>query len=229
MNIVAHRGYWQSGVIENSRSSVEHAIASGLKAIELDIRQNRDGEAYLLHDPYLDRVSGVRRKLRELTTAECDVVRLLDGSPLTRFWEAVDIVGTRATICLDIKEAESAHGLISALAGLRQRFEVWSPHASVVRTASRAGIPSVFISNGLHHRGIGEFLWRARDYGANGVSFFPADLEPHVIALCHHAGMPVQCGTPNDIATWRYLANHRVQTVVTDKPLECASFLELAH
>jgi glycerophosphoryl diester phosphodiesterase len=196
-----------------------------IQLVEVDVRRNQDGALFLLHDPFLDRVSGVHRRLGELSTAECSRVRLLDGSPLARLEDMLDLVGDRTTLCLDLKEPACIPRLLPMLAASRARTQIWSSHAAAIQAASAASVPAVLISTGLNPRGIGDFLWRARNSGASGVSFFPADLEAHVIALCHHAGMPVQCGTPNDAATWKYLAARCVESIVTDRPLECAAFL----
>jgi glycerophosphoryl diester phosphodiesterase len=55
----AHRGLHGGGRIENSRAAFAAAIAAG-HGIELDVQASRDGEAFVIHDYDLARLTGRR-------------------------------------------------------------------------------------------------------------------------------------------------------------------------
>ena len=104
--------------------------------------------------------------------------------------------------------------------------EVWSSHEEVVARAADAGIPATLIVLGVMPKdGVGGLVELAAQLGAIAVSFFPADLEPHVVRTCRERGMPFMCGTPNDPPTWRYLAASEARAIITDDPLRCAAAL----
>ena len=223
MHVVAHRGLTRPWP-ENSIAAVTAAVAAGLGTIEVDVRATRDGGLFLLHDATLDRTTDAGGRLSNLTTAQAASVRLSDGSALPRLDDVLSLV-RRAALCLDVKDQEVAEPLLSQVKAHNTRVEVWSRHQSVVCQAARGGIKTALVSSGLWPRGIGEFLWTARDAGAAAVSFFPADVEPHIAAACRHASMPFLCGTPNDEDTWLYLAKSGARAVITDRPLDCRRLL----
>jgi glycerophosphoryl diester phosphodiesterase len=217
---VAHRGL-TSRDPENSLASIKAALSAGLDFIEVDVRATKDASLVLLHDSTLERTTDSAGRITDLTAAQSQSVRLQDGSRLPTLESALALCGLRATLCLDVKDALLIEPLIRALKIHEGPTEVWSEHLSVVRACSANGLPAALICNGLLPRGIGAFIWQARDAGATGVSFYPADIEPHVAAACRHAAMPFLCGTPNDEATWLELVRQGIRGIITDRPLDC--------
>lgn len=224
MDVIAHRGL-TAGAPENSLAAIGAALDSGLRLIEVDVRTSADGTLFLLHDPTLDRTTDGSWRLQRLRAAQAAALRLADGSPLPRLEAAVDLVHGRGVLCLDVKESHLAPALRRALRSRQADVEVWSPHPEVVRALSEAGFETALISNGHLPRGLGEFLWLAREAGARSVSFYPADVEAFVAAACRNAGLGLLSGTPNDVPTWRFLARHGARAVITDRPLECRAAL----
>jgi len=94
----AHRG--ASAVApENSIEAFEAAIAAGTDFIETDLRISRDGVPVAAHDADLLRLCGDPRKVSEL---DIDELRAIHPGivPIT---EAIDMIGSRASILLDTK------------------------------------------------------------------------------------------------------------------------------
>lgn len=71
----AHRGY-SFAYPENTLLAFRQAIATGARAIELDIHCSRDGEFVVMHDPTVDRTSNGHGRIADLTWAE---LRQLDA------------------------------------------------------------------------------------------------------------------------------------------------------
>ena len=71
MSIVAisHRGDARAHR-ENTLAAFAAAVESGADMIELDVRRTADGRAVVLHDPTLDRLWSVPRRVAELTHRE---------------------------------------------------------------------------------------------------------------------------------------------------------------
>lgn len=224
MQVVAHRGL-QEHAPENSLAAIEAAIAAGFRSIEVDVRASADGDAYLLHDAALNRTTGGFGRISVQGRASLRHVRLADGSPLPRLAEALDLARGRVVLCLDIKSVRCLPALDELSRADRDGVEVWSSHPGVVHAWAGRCARTLSICDGLLSHGIGAFLWRAQRLGATAVSFFPADIEPHVAAACRNAGVPFLSGTPNDEATWAYLEAHGAWGAITDRPRELRDFL----
>ena len=72
---IAHRGLHDEakGVIENTLGAAEAAIAGGF-AIECDVQVSSDGEAFVLHDETLDRLTGALGAVSAKSAAEIEAM-----------------------------------------------------------------------------------------------------------------------------------------------------------
>jgi glycerophosphoryl diester phosphodiesterase len=224
MEIVAHRGLWGPAP-ENSPAAVEAALREGFTFIEIDVRASADGALFVLHDATLDRTTAYGGRLATLSAREAARVRLLDGTPLPRLEEVLELTGGRAVLCIDVKEGRAGPPLLPLLRGRRDGVEVWCHEGAVVRAAADMGVRTALICSGLLRRGVGDLIWSAWERGAAALSFYPADLQPHVAAACRNAGMPFLCGAPNDTPTWRFLVREGARAIITDRALACRRFL----
>lgn len=71
----AHRGLYGNGVPENSLLAFELACQRGC-GIELDVQLSRDGKVVVFHDGDLKRMTGVDRKVCELSASELTALKL---------------------------------------------------------------------------------------------------------------------------------------------------------
>lgn len=211
---IPHRGLTSAGP-ENSLGALVAAAAAGASHVEVDVRTSADGKWWLLHDAFLDRTTSGRGRLRAADSARLAAVFLADGSRLPRLDEALDAAPPGLTLCLDVKDDDQS--VVASARAARGPVEIWSRHGAVVRAATRAGLPASYLCRGIMQAGIGATIWRARDLGATRISLYPADIERHVAAACRNAGMPFMSGTPNDEATWEFLARESAQAVITDR------------
>ena len=104
---IAHRGLHDraAGVIENSRSAFEAAIARGF-TIECDLQLSSDGEAIVFHDDKLERLTGTAGFLRDKTAEELTALPLLEsatGDRPQRFQEFLDQVAGRTLLQIELK------------------------------------------------------------------------------------------------------------------------------
>lgn len=78
---IAHRGLHApaNGVIENSRTAFERAIARGF-SIECDLQLTGDDQAVLFHDDVLERLTGKPGRVRDVSAAELTRTPLLGSS-----------------------------------------------------------------------------------------------------------------------------------------------------
>ena len=76
--IVCHRGLWGT-TPENSVSSIQKAINQDLPIVEIDVRQNLNGEFYLIHDEYLDRTTNLFGNISNLSSEDLKKCKLKEG------------------------------------------------------------------------------------------------------------------------------------------------------
>lgn len=66
---IAHRGD-PFAHRENTLAAFRAAVEAGAEMVELDVRRSSDGAAVCVHDPTLERLWGLRRRVAEATLAE---------------------------------------------------------------------------------------------------------------------------------------------------------------
>lgn len=78
--ISAHRGGPATGFAENTVDAFANTLSTAPAFIEVDVRATRDGALFLMHDETVDRTTGGRGSLNELTRAEVRALRVEDGA-----------------------------------------------------------------------------------------------------------------------------------------------------
>lgn len=87
--VVGHRGVPHLHQ-ENSLAGFRRAVQLGLPAIELDVRITKDGHAVCVHDANLARLTGVKRRIYDMTWDEVSRLRIRRELPM-----GVDAQGQR--------------------------------------------------------------------------------------------------------------------------------------
>lgn len=77
--VIAHRGDWRNAP-ENSLASVQSCINMGVDAIEIDIRETKDGHLVLMHDQTLDRTTTGSGLVSEWTLDSLKTLFLKNGA-----------------------------------------------------------------------------------------------------------------------------------------------------
>ena len=111
---IAHRGLHNRarGIIENSASAFEAAIAAGY-AIECDVQLSSDGVGIIFHDDGMDRLLGKTGMVRDTSSAELTTSPLLDSKAgdcpqtITAF---LNQVAGRALLQIELKHQRDAAG-----------------------------------------------------------------------------------------------------------------------
>ncbi|HSH38050.1 MAG TPA: glycerophosphodiester phosphodiesterase family protein [Chthoniobacterales bacterium] len=107
--LIAHRG----GVVEgrfpdNSMAALQAALDRGYPALEVDVRESRDGHAVMRHDRDLWAYYRDERNVDELTWAELRCLRTCGGQHrLLRFEEVVMTCKNKADLMVDLKPPHS--------------------------------------------------------------------------------------------------------------------------
>lgn len=134
--LIAHRG--ASGLApENTLAAFEKALELGAEAIEFDAQQTRDGVPVVIHDTGLERVAGVRRRVREVDYAELSGLDAgawfaprFKSQRVPRVEEVLDLAERaapgRVELHLEIKQARPPYaGIEARILELLKAREVW--------------------------------------------------------------------------------------------------------
>ncbi len=119
--IWAHRGA-SAQAPENTLAAFGLALELGADGIELDVHLSRDEVPVVIHDETLERTTDGRGKVADRTWAD---LRALDagrwfapsfaGEPVPSLQQALDLVGMRARINVEIKSAAAGQAVLTLL------------------------------------------------------------------------------------------------------------------
>lgn len=99
----AHRGLHDANIPENSLRAFQAAVDRGL-GIEMDLQLSADGEVVVVHDFDLNRVAGLKNKVKDLTAEELGRVSLNgkgDGIPTLK--QALQVVDGEVPLIIEMK------------------------------------------------------------------------------------------------------------------------------
>lgn len=158
---IAHRGLHDraAGVIENTRSAFEAAIAHGY-AIECDVQLSSDGVPFIFHDDDFDRLTSAKGRSDAMPIAEVQKL-VLTGSnagevPQT-FAEFLAQIAGRTQMQIELKQQDTAaktKALAAAVAGAlkgysgRYTLESFDPHLIVALRREGVTAPIGIITYG---------------------------------------------------------------------------------
>ncbi len=148
---IAHRGLHDrtKGIIENSRSAFEAAIAHGY-AIECDVQLSSDGVPFIFHDDEFERLTSASGPSDAMPIAEVQKL-VLSGSSSNdvpqRFSEFLEQVAGRTQLQIELKTQRNAEmtatlaaGVAESLATYRGPFTLESFDPKLLVALRRAGV-----------------------------------------------------------------------------------------
>lgn len=138
----AHRGLHTEGVMENSLTAFMRAANAGY-GIELDVRLCKSGELVVCHDESILRVTGVDKRVVDLTLNELSRYKL-SGTEDTvpAFREVLRLIDGRVPLLVEIKSSLEDTGVaerfLEEIADYSGEYIVESFNPKVLRTVRRA-------------------------------------------------------------------------------------------
>lgn len=219
----AHRGLHGPGRIENSRAAFEAAIARG-HGIELDVRMSRDGEAMVIHDEGLERLTGQPGEVAARTAAQLAGLRLAGSDEtIPPLHEVLALIAGRVPLLIEAKAPDRrvaglCLAIFRALAGYRGPVAIMSFNPEVPRwfAAHAPRLPRGLVVTEHGRRGIrGRLarrlaLWRAR---ADFLAYDVRDLPSRFARRQRRRGVPVLTWTVRSAAERQRAALHADQII----------------
>ena len=220
--IIGHRGA-AGEKFENSLSGFEYALTLEIDAIELDIRAH-SGELWVIHDFDLERLTGSSGRFDTLEDPAS--LRLLNGEPIPRLRQVLDLMWGKMPVNIEIKSFDTTGLLLDLLA----QYPVIEPGSA---------FPWILISS-FDHRQILDLRHQSCPWElAPIISGVPInsgqlidEIEPYSMHLKHEfvdlafidqvkrQGVRVMVFTVNDVDQALSLKNSGIDGIFTNYPSE---------
>ena len=230
--IFAHRGA-SAHAPENTLAAFELALDQDADAIELDAKLSADGRVVVIHDPTVDRTTGSRGRVKDLTFAQ---LRSLDagslfseryrGGKIPALEEVFEAVGKRTFINVELTNYSSPHdALVETVCSLVKHFGLqkhvmFSSFFASNLSKARAYLPEV-------PRGLLAFngwlgAW-ARSFGFNFGRYqalHPSlkDVTSQQVQRVHRLNRRIHVWTVNAAEDMHRLFRWGVDAIFTDDP-----------
>lgn len=230
---IAHRGLHDraAGIIENSRSAAEAAIAAGY-GIELDVQASSDGEAMVFHDEEMQRLTGLPGLVRDYT-AEALAGTVLSGGTDTipRLADFLALVAGRTPLLIEVKDQDGMLGpgvgpLEARVAALLANYGgpvalmSFNPHSVAALAEAAPAIPRGLTACDFEREDLALPDYRLAELtdladfdrvGASFVSQHHKDLAHPAVTRLAARGVPILCWTirsPAEEAAARRIAGN---------------------
>ncbi len=202
--VIAHRGASGSAP-ENTLAALRRAMDFQAHMIEVDVRLSRDGVCVLSHDATLTRCAGHPVRLDSLSLNELKAYDFggwysgeFRGEPIATLEEALDLVGPRVPLNIEIKTDGAVLGQTEARVvdlitrmGVEDRVLVSSFDGKALTQVHRA-LPKVQLGVLYDGRGDWQALLRHAE-ALKAVAFHPKErcVTPEMIQACRRSGLRV--------------------------------------
>lgn len=103
MKIIAHRNE-TPGCPENSIASLEYSAQEGIYAVECDVRRTGDGQYVIYHDETTERLTGIPKKISEMSLDEMKAILKSAGREVITLDELTAGYTKKTPILLHVKE-----------------------------------------------------------------------------------------------------------------------------
>jgi glycerophosphoryl diester phosphodiesterase len=231
--IFAHRGA-SAYAPENTLAAFELAVLQGADAIELDAKLTADGEVVVIHDQTVNRTTGAKGRVAELTLAE---LRQLDagshfdiafhGEPIPTLDEVFEAVGRKLYINVELTNYASVTDLLAEKAAdlvrkhhLENRvlFSSFNPLALWRAKRRLPRVPGGLLTEqgrkgALARSPLGYLL------GYAALHPHLSDLTPGLVERMHQRGCRVHVWTVNRSDDMQRLFSWGVDGIFTDDPV----------
>lgn len=232
--VLGHRGV-RGAAPENTMSAFRLAKEQGADGVELDVRLDASGDAVVIHDPTLERVTKGQdvRKVENLTREDLNWVNVGDGQRVPRLIEVLDWAETaRMRVNVEIKQdVPSRFAIVREVArllrprqGAGRSIIVSSFDPAIVMLVGRAThVPTALLFHAEQKFGREGRAWRA--LGATAVHPERVLCSPERVRHWKERGALVNVWTVNDPSEARDLAALGVDGLVSDVPEEILAAL----
>ena len=222
MRIIGHRG--AAGTFpENTLLSFEKAIQTGVEMIELDVHCSADGRLVVMHDEKVNRTTGGKGRIRQMTYAELQPLDAGKGEKIPLLEEVFALVRGRIKINIELKGRNTAVPVARKISDYRKQFGL-NTDCVVVSSFSRWQLLQFRKEDkdtriGILYPGnpIGFYLW-AKKLHAFSVNLSVRAVNASRVRKIHARHLEVWVYTVNTLALSDAMEKAGVDAVFTDFP-----------
>ena len=223
--VLAHRGGADES-FENTLESFDYSKSLGCKFIETDVQVSADGIPYIFHDDDLKRVLNISSRFDSLSSQEIDKLKIFDQYRIPKLEEALnefpdisfqidfktdEVVAPALDV---IKKTKSFERICVASFNSERLKRVRSTYPDLcISMGPNEVIKTLISSFGLYKGAIdGDCLQiPIRYYGVRVVT-------KRFVKYLKSKGLKIMVWTINDVKTFEYLIELKVDGIITDKP-----------
>ena len=245
MIVFGHRGA-AGEAPENTLAGIKHAIAAGIKNIEVDLRLSADDQLFLLHDRNLGRTAGINKNIDALTSQE---LHATDARLSCRHWpnpvpcpiptltELLTQTPELECIQLEIK-SDSSTNIVATVDALACELSNTTTASRIVVTSFDADILKALRQRAPHIR-LGlvakqDLLAAFNTASALNCAFICLHYElilncsEELIKTLTDCAMHISCWTVNSEEVALELYKRDVDSIITDLPNKILSLFDPA-
>lgn len=232
VQIAAHRGD-TSTAPENSLPALISAIDKGLQVVELDVQLTKDGVAVLNHDSDLRRMTGLKKRIADMSYNEVQLLRIgIDANgdpiPLPPLSSVLAEAKGRIRLLLDLKpNGAPGEALAEEVVRLIKEAEI----EEEVRVQSFDGEVLGRIRELAPEIKIGRILFFALgDLSKLDVDFYTIEqtmLTENLVDRAHADGREVWVWTVNSRRDMKEVLKYSIDGIITDYPETAQSMVEV--
>jgi len=232
--VVAHRGD-SINAPENSYAAFELAILGGCSdGVELDVHQTKDGVVIVSHDDYLERISGERVYVHELTYEELQKLEVgswfseeYRGIKIPTLKEVLELCKDQVDVQVEIKPTKYDQDLEQAVLDIIK--EVGSENETIILSLKQEPLirarqldDKATLMYGMY---LGEGAIEKIPY-VNALSLEESLISRDLVNRIHRSGKRVFVWTINSENNLQYLVDCGVDGILTDDPIAMDEWLD---
>ena len=230
---MAHRG-GASEAPENTLPAFQRAVDLGYRYLETDVHVTADGVVVAFHDNDLERTTGHKGRISDLTWDDLSTLRVKGREPIPKLTDLLD-AWPDARFNIDCKERAAADPLADVLiaANALDRVCVGSFQGRTTRRLRERLGPGVCTSAGrLDIVLLRLFGWARTPFDAAQVPFKPkrfpyfAVVNRRFVARAHRRGIEVHVWTIDKEDEMEQLLDLGVDGIMTDRPVVLREVLQ---
>jgi glycerophosphoryl diester phosphodiesterase len=212
-SIIAHRGF-SGRYPENTLVAVRAALELGVDLVEIDVQETCDGELIVFHDYRLNRICGVRGRVRDKTLAEIQKA----NSQVPTLQQVLRVCRGKARVLIEIKHA-APRKVAAVITEGRMENEVIVFSLSIRRMKELAAVNPRIPRFGLVARRLPLAMARLKTVGIEGIGLSRKLVRsPRVVRRIHQRGWKLFVWTVNREAEMKKLAGWGVDGLITNHP-----------
>ena len=229
MKIIGHRGA-RGEAPENTLGGFQYIHDLGIRAVEFDVRQLKDGELIIMHDDNFLRTTGTDQSLYDLDSTQLEAY---NQANIWMDWEkqvtptlrqSLNIMHDFDHLEVEVKAVDTQVQAEKLIAELQQQLKGFE-HTAVI-TSFDLKIHHALILQNTHFKhgllienDIGEkAIEQAIELQCCQIGWMNQLATDEIIKTTQKAGLAVSVWTVNDIERAKHLRNLKIDGLITDFP-----------